>query len=146
MSPTNIREKIREILNIISTSRSWSPDMNPYDIATNELVSLFEENQTKEESISPLRQKDITECKCCRGDIKIRNPKGFCDHLYYPENCNGKCKIDCHATCRTQGFIEPYLHDHLPEVKEKDWVKEFEKFYMDKKHWSKDIPSHLYLA
>jgi hypothetical protein len=30
-------------------------------------------------------------CKCCGGDIKIRNPKGYCDHLYYPENCNGKC-------------------------------------------------------
>lgn len=31
------------------------------------------------------------ECICCGGDIKIRNPKGYCDHLYYPENCNGKC-------------------------------------------------------
>jgi hypothetical protein len=26
-------------------------------------------------------------CKHCGGDIRIRNPKGFCDHLYYPENC-----------------------------------------------------------
>lgn len=30
-------------------------------------------------------------CECCSGDIKIRNPKGYCDHLYYPENCNGNC-------------------------------------------------------
>jgi len=26
-------------------------------------------------------------CAHCGGDIRIRNPKGFCDHLYYPENC-----------------------------------------------------------
>ena len=26
-------------------------------------------------------------CKHCGGEIAIRNPKGFCDHLYYPENC-----------------------------------------------------------
>lgn len=24
----------------------------------------------------------------CGGEIKIRNPKGYCDHLYYPENCS----------------------------------------------------------
>ena len=27
------------------------------------------------------------ECKYCKGDLTIRNPKGFCDHLYYPESC-----------------------------------------------------------
>ena len=26
-------------------------------------------------------------CDHCFGDIEIRNPKGFCDHLYYPEQC-----------------------------------------------------------
>ena len=26
-------------------------------------------------------------CKHCKGKIAIRNPKGFCDHLYYPDNC-----------------------------------------------------------
>jgi len=26
-------------------------------------------------------------CKHCGGDLSIRNPKGYCDHLYYPENC-----------------------------------------------------------
>jgi hypothetical protein len=30
-------------------------------------------------------------CPHCRGDIRLRNPKGFCDHLYYPENCE-KCQ------------------------------------------------------
>lgn len=26
-------------------------------------------------------------CRHCGGDTAIRNPKGICDHLYYPENC-----------------------------------------------------------
>lgn len=26
-------------------------------------------------------------CKHCNGAIAERNPKGYCDHLYYPENC-----------------------------------------------------------
>src|SRR3990167_5380261 len=26
-------------------------------------------------------------CKHCGGKIAIRNPKGNCDHLYYPDNC-----------------------------------------------------------
>lgn len=26
-------------------------------------------------------------CKHCQHPVKIRNPSGFCDHLYYPENC-----------------------------------------------------------
>lgn len=41
------------------------------------------------------KPQDIKEkkCKCCGGNIKIRNPKGCCDHLYYPENCNGNCPM-----------------------------------------------------
>ena len=26
-------------------------------------------------------------CRHCQGPITARNPEGFCDHLYYPENC-----------------------------------------------------------
>lgn len=29
----------------------------------------------------------MTLCKHCGMDIAIRNPSGYCDHLYYPENC-----------------------------------------------------------
>lgn len=29
----------------------------------------------------------MTACFHCGGEVEIRNPKGFCDHLYYPENC-----------------------------------------------------------
>ncbi len=34
-------------------------------------------------------------CPHCGGDKNIRNPKGYCDHLYYPEYCrvcNGEVK------------------------------------------------------
>lgn len=26
-------------------------------------------------------------CNHCKGELTIRNPKGFCDHLYFPDNC-----------------------------------------------------------
>ena len=29
-----------------------------------------------------------SKCPHCKGLIKIRNPTGKCDHLYYPENVN----------------------------------------------------------
>lgn len=29
----------------------------------------------------------MKKCRHCSGDIEIRNPKGFCDHLHYPDNC-----------------------------------------------------------
>lgn len=38
-----------------------------------------------------------TTCAHCKGPIAIRNPKGFCDHLYYPENCE-TCKKAKEAT------------------------------------------------
>jgi hypothetical protein len=34
-----------------------------------------------------MKDSQINICKHCGGDIRIRNPKGYCDHLYYPENC-----------------------------------------------------------
>jgi len=36
-------------------------------------------------------RKQTGKCQHCLGDLKIRNPMGYCDHLYYPENCN-TCK------------------------------------------------------
>jgi len=35
----------------------------------------------------------LTPIKCphCKGEIAIRNPSGYCDHQYYPENCE-TCK------------------------------------------------------
>lgn len=36
-----------------------------------------------EEELKPYKG----ECKHCGGEIAIRNPKGNCDHLYYPESC-----------------------------------------------------------
>lgn len=34
------------------------------------------------------------ECPHCGGSFKIRNPKGYCDHLYYPENCRTCSLLD----------------------------------------------------
>jgi len=31
-------------------------------------------------------------CPYCGGDKEIRNPTGYCDHLYYPDNCQGNKK------------------------------------------------------
>ncbi len=30
-------------------------------------------------------------CPHCKMDKRIRNPSGYCDHLYYPDNCE-ECK------------------------------------------------------
>jgi len=30
---------------------------------------------------------DQDKCPHCGMSKKVRNPSGFCDHLYYPENC-----------------------------------------------------------
>ena len=38
------------------------------------------------ECASPLEEEKL--CKHCNQPIELRNPSGFCDHLYYPENCN----------------------------------------------------------
>jgi hypothetical protein len=27
------------------------------------------------------------DCLHCGEPVKIRNPSGYCDHLYYPDNC-----------------------------------------------------------
>lgn len=35
--------------------------------------------------------KDEMFCPHCDGDIAIRDPSGYCDHLYYPDNCE-ECK------------------------------------------------------
>jgi hypothetical protein len=31
--------------------------------------------------------KKIKVCQHCGEDVEIRNPSGFCDHLYYPDYC-----------------------------------------------------------
>ena len=58
--------------------------------------------------------------KCCGGDIKVRNPKGYCDHLYYPENCDGNCKCpDCYVLNDKFGNvpIQPLAPQSEEEIK-----------------------------
>jgi len=42
-------------------------------------------------------------CEHCKMDIAIRNPSGFCDHLYYPESCKvcNAPKSACDCACHT---------------------------------------------
>ncbi len=48
-------------------------------------------------AIYPCTPHEEKGCKHCKMDIAIRNPSGFCDHLYYPENCK---------VCHTKDLIE----------------------------------------
>ncbi len=34
----------------------------------------------------------MTKCKHCGGDIAIRNPRGDCDHLYWPDMLTDEAK------------------------------------------------------
>lgn len=34
-----------------------------------------------------MQREFMNKCKHCGGDIVVRNPSGYCDHLRYPENC-----------------------------------------------------------
>jgi len=56
-------------------------------------------------------------CEHCEGDIKVRNPKGYCDHLQYPEYCQ---------ICRTLSKPKPNLklHKHplFKDYHEPEWI------------------------
>ena len=54
----------------------------------------------------PVKQK----CKHCEMDIAIRNPSGFCDHLYYPENCY----VCFRAVKQTQEWENKCMEDITP--------------------------------
>lgn len=45
-------------------------------------------------------------CKHCKGDIRIRNPKGNCDHLHYPENCGVCVRLSCFDKLPPSSFQE----------------------------------------
>ncbi len=55
-------------------------------------------------AVIQLKEQPNKICKHCQEPIALRNPSGYCDHLYYPDNCNickPKDKIE------PLGFIEP---------------------------------------
>lgn len=51
-------------------------------------------------------------CLHCGGDVRIRNPKGFCDHLYYPDNCEG-----CLAELRRIARKRPAKPGYAPRTR-----------------------------
>jgi hypothetical protein len=73
------------------------------------------------------------ECNHCGGDIAIRNPKGFCDHLYYPENCKVCSKpktteskkqegVWCEHTRHESHWFEGWLVSNGHGYYGKDWM------------------------
>lgn len=72
---------------------SWFANaiMTGYDKARAEKKPLPILSLEKEGNVSVEKPEEL--CKYCNGPIKIRNPTGNCDHLYYPELVNkGKLK------------------------------------------------------
>lgn len=62
-------------------------------------------------------------CGHCKGEISIRNPKGFCDHLYYPDSCDicsGRMKFT--TTANTQSRLEEKMSEELCKVCGFDWL------------------------
>lgn len=57
----------------------------------------------------------MKKCNHCKGDIKIRNPKGFCDHLYYPENCD---------VCNKTVNMKTKLREQIKEIITNEWDEE----------------------
>lgn len=57
-------------------------------------------------------------CGHCGMDTVIRNPSGFCDHLYYPENCKW-CKeklkppFDCPKCKAKKTVVVAWHKEHL---------------------------------
>lgn len=48
-----------------------------------------------DEHVEIVKINNERKCPHCDGDINIRNPKGFCDHLYYPESCEICKQLKC---------------------------------------------------
>lgn len=55
-----------------------------FDLPKKEKVKIITE-ATKESN--RMQREFMNKCNHCGGDIAVRNPSGYCDHLHYPENC-----------------------------------------------------------
>lgn len=69
-------------------------------------------------------------CIHCGGDIRIRNPMGDCDHLYYPENCPVCKRIDvavrksfAEGRRATPARTEQEIREHLADNVTKHYPK-----------------------
>ena len=49
---------------------------------------------------------EVRLCDHCGKDVEIRNPSGYCDHLYYPERCE-VCNKKHGRKCRHCGGLDP---------------------------------------
>jgi hypothetical protein len=68
---------------------------------TLQITGRFELGNREDERRARVRTREI--CLHCKGKIAVRNPKGFCDHLYYPDNCK-VCKASAVIKRTERGF------------------------------------------
>ena len=67
------------------------------------LEIVHDATQQEESARHAPQQPQPNICKHCGMDIRIRNPSGYCDHLYYPDNCD-VCKRQAGAVNVVRNF------------------------------------------
>ena len=96
-----------------------------YKMTLPDTIRKIKEDMTKKEKKLP---KQFI-CPHCKGDIRIRNPKGYCDHLYYPEYCD-KCQeieLDKSTITKRKYDLKSILKANIKREKErKDELKNLE--------------------
>ncbi len=70
-------------------------------------------------------------CKHCKKPIAIRNPSGYCDHLYYPDNCEVCKSADKTGGKMTCKDCEQIQKEILMIIKEDDCMHLWD-FYTQK--------------
>lgn len=63
----------------------WEGWLARAELPEKEKAKYIEELQEMDRKIMEKVKNKI--CKHCLKEVRIRNPSGFCDHLYYPDNC-----------------------------------------------------------
>ena len=80
MSKTNLREfldlNVKELIRLGLDEIQATAFMASTSI---QFISVFKDIDKQEET---------NICPHCKNDIRVRNPSGYCDHLYYPNNCS----------------------------------------------------------
>ena len=75
-------------------------------------------------------------CSHCKMPKAIRNPSGFCDHLYYPDNCK-ICKKRENKEVEKQFQTDrlKWLKGILPDEYPKDYSFDFKKQTRSDRLW-----------
>ncbi|KKN17002.1 hypothetical protein LCGC14_0970100 [marine sediment metagenome] len=89
MNEKLILENQHAIMKALALIDKGEISQKDYELLKNQIVETEDYLSPKEEpSLTDKTRKALEEkgiCPDCNGEIKIRNPTGKCDHLYYPE-------------------------------------------------------------